>query len=86
MVSLWQDEHFRSRLPSDEPLPAEIAVDEDVMDGLPVVRGTRIPVYVILELVAAGHSIEDVVREYDWLTADQVRAAIRFGSLLAACH
>jgi uncharacterized protein (DUF433 family) len=86
MVSLWNDEHFRAQLPADEPLPPEISINDEIMDGLPVIRGTRIPVYVILELVAAGHSIDDIVREYDWLTPDQVRAAIRFAGLMSACH
>ena len=48
------------------------------MDGLPVIRGTRIAVYLILEMLEAGLTIDQIVTEYPHLTLDQVRAAVRF--------
>ncbi|MEK7757099.1 MAG: DUF433 domain-containing protein [Planctomycetota bacterium] len=48
------------------------------MDGLPVIRGTRIAVYLILEMLEAGLTIDQIVTEYPHLTADQVRAAVRY--------
>lgn len=56
----------------------QITIDPEVMDGLPVIRGTRIPVYMILEMLEAGLDIEDVCREYPQLSADQVKSAISF--------
>ncbi|MEK7731358.1 MAG: DUF433 domain-containing protein, partial [Planctomycetota bacterium] len=50
--------------------------DPQVMDGLPVIRGTRIAVYLILEMLEAGLTIDQIVTEYPHLTADQVRAAV----------
>ena len=58
--------------------------DPQVMDGLPVIRGTRIAVYLILEMLEAGLTIEQIVVEYPHLTADQVRAAVRYARDLVA--
>ena len=58
--------------------------DPQVMDGLPVIRGTRIAVYLILEMLEVGLTIEQIVVEYPHLTADQVRAAVRYARDLVA--
>jgi len=86
MSSFWDSESIRGHLPPGEDIPPDISIDPQVMDGLPVIRGTRVPVYIILELLEAGLSIADILREYPWLSEEQVRAAIRFGSLIAACR
>ena len=54
-----------------------------VLGGKPVIKGTRIPVYLILELLGAGLSIEDILKEYPELTKEDVLDAIRFASKLA---
>ena len=54
-----------------------------VLGGKPVIKGTRIPVYLILELLGAGLSIEDNLNEYPELTKEDVLDAIRFASKLA---
>jgi uncharacterized protein (DUF433 family) len=51
----------------------------DVMQGLPCVRGTRIPVRAVKSFAAAGYSIPQIIREYPDLTAEQVAAAIAYG-------
>lgn len=56
-----------------------IEVNPEICGGKPVIKGTRIPVKVILELLANGWSIEDIKEEYD-LTEEQIRDAIRFAS------
>ena len=58
--------------------------DPQVMDGLPVIRGTRIAVYLVLEMLESGMSIDQIVTEYPHLTADQVRAAVRYARDLVA--
>lgn len=60
-----------------------ISVDPKVRFGRPVVAGTRVPVTVILDELAAGTPIEEVVQEYD-VTADDVRAVIRYASQVIA--
>ncbi|MBP1911665.1 DUF433 domain-containing protein [Thermococcus stetteri] len=54
-----------------------------VLGGKPVIKGTRIPVYLILELLGEGLSIEDILKEYPELTKEDVLDAIKFASKLA---
>lgn len=63
-----------------------IEIDPQRMSGAPVIRGTRVPVYVLLEFLADGFSIEDIVseRHYPWLKPDDVRAALRFAADMSA--
>lgn len=57
-----------------------IASDPTVMMGKPVVAGTRITVQLILERLAAGESIEDLLAAYPKLTREGIQAAIAFAS------
>jgi uncharacterized protein (DUF433 family) len=50
------------------------------MTGKPTVGGTRITVELILEKLAAGETIEQILAEHPRLTADAVRAAIAFAA------
>jgi uncharacterized protein (DUF433 family) len=53
-----------------------VECNPEIMDGLPVLAGTRIPVYLILEMVEEGMTLQDILHEYPHLTIDQIRAAI----------
>ncbi len=57
-----------------------IVVNPKVMGGKPVIRGTRIPVYFILELLSSGWSIDDILREYPHLSREDVLAAIKYAA------
>ena len=57
-----------------------IVVNPKVMGGKPVIKGTRIPVYFILELIANGWTIDDILREYPHLTRDDVLAAVKYAA------
>ena len=59
-----------------------IIQDPKIMGGVPVVEGTRVPVYVILENIEAGHSYEDILRDYPSLTRDKIQRAIHFAAEL----
>lgn len=59
-----------------------IVIDPAICHGKPVIRGTRVPVTVVVGSLAAGMTFEGVQREYD-LTADDIRAALRFVGELA---
>jgi uncharacterized protein (DUF433 family) len=61
-----------------EPLLERIELDPEVMLGKPVIRGTRITVEIILEKIAAGCPIEEVLAEYPRLTRDDVLAAVAY--------
>lgn len=58
----------------------KIVSDPAILGGKPVISGTRIAVSTILDFIAAGLSIEDVLREYPGLTKKDVQAAISFAS------
>lgn len=49
-----------------------------ILAGKPVVRGTRIPVYVIIDLFSNGSSEAEIVDDYPSLHVDDVRAALAF--------
>ena len=54
-----------------------IVIDANIQHGKPVIRGTRVPVARVLEGLAGGMSIQEVVREYE-ITEEDVRAALAF--------
>lgn len=57
-----------------------ISVDPNVCFGKPCIRGTRIWVSLILDFLAAGMTINEIVEEYPQLTAQDVLAAIAYGA------
>jgi uncharacterized protein (DUF433 family) len=50
-------------------MPERITLNPDICNGRPVVRGTRITVQTVLEFLAAGDSVDDVLAEYPDLNA-----------------
>lgn len=50
------------------------------MRGKPVIKGTRIPVYVVLNLLAEGYDTAKIIREYPDLTKQDILAAIEYAS------
>ena len=61
-------------------LLARISIDPQVCGGKPCIKGTRIWVSLILDLLAGGSSEEDVRAEYPQLTHDDILAAIAYGA------
>ncbi len=57
-----------------------IASDPSVMMGKPVVKGTRITVELILEKLAAGETIEQILDAHPRLTRKGIRAALAFAA------
>jgi len=57
--------------------------DPQVMRGQAVLAGTRVPVSVILDCLAAGRTVEEIIAEYPVVTAAGVRAAAAYGAALA---
>jgi uncharacterized protein (DUF433 family) len=64
--------------PEDQDLLARITRDPGVMVGKPVVRGTRLTVEYILGLLAHGATAQEILAEYDGLTASDIRACLLF--------
>jgi uncharacterized protein (DUF433 family) len=58
-----------------------IVIDSKICHGRPVIRGTRMPVALVVGSLAGGMSFEEVQREYD-LSIDDIRAALKFAEEL----
>ena len=56
----------------------------DVMMGKPVIKGTRITVELILRKIAAGNTIEDLLKNYPHLTGPQIMAVLEYAADLIA--
>jgi uncharacterized protein (DUF433 family) len=54
-----------------------IVLDPVICHGKPVIRGSRVPVTLVVGSLAGGMTFEEVEREYD-LSADDIRAALKF--------
>ena len=65
------------------PLLERISIDPNVCFGKPCIRGTRIWVSLILDFLASGMAIEELVQEYPQLTVMDIRAAIAYGAEMA---
>lgn len=63
---------------NDETLLERITLNPKVMVGKPVIRGTRLTVEFILNLLAHGASIEEILDEYDGLTLEDIQACLLF--------
>ena len=57
-----------------------IEMNPDIMDGKPVVRGTRVPVELILRKLGAGMSAEAILVDHPRLMRDDIRAAQAFAA------
>jgi uncharacterized protein (DUF433 family) len=64
-------------------LPSRIEAKPDVMMGKPCIRGTRIPVYLILQKMAAGESSETLLGAYPQLTSQDLSACLEYAAALA---
>jgi uncharacterized protein (DUF433 family) len=60
-----------------------ITFDPAVMGGRACIRGMRMTVSLVVNLVANGMSTEDIVREYPELAAEDIRQALQYASALA---
>jgi uncharacterized protein (DUF433 family) len=59
-----------------------IEVDPERLGGKPVVRGSRIAVELVVEMVADGWSVERIRESYPGLTAEDVRACLRYAAAI----
>jgi len=66
---------------------ARITVDPEIMVGKPVIRGTRIPIELIVRMLRQGISEEEILEEYPRLHVEDIRAALQYAaSVLAREH
>ena len=61
----------------------KIVVDPKIMLGKPVFEGTRVPIYLVLELLAEGVTAQEIVKKYYVdLTEDDVKEALKYADKL----
>jgi uncharacterized protein (DUF433 family) len=60
-----------------------IVLDPEILAGKPVIRGTRIAVEFMLELLADGQSEQDILAEYPGLVHEDILACLSYASYLA---
>ena len=65
---------------NDMKLLERIAMNPQVMVGKPVIKGTRLTVEFILNLLAHGASVNEILEEYEGLTAEDVQACLMFAA------
>lgn len=58
--------------------PAEVITDPSVMDGVAIVKGTRIPAETILAYLRGGHSHREIFEDYPSLPVDGIDAVIQW--------
>lgn len=63
---------------ANDDLLDRVTVDPAVCHGQPCTRGTRVPITVILDALAAGMTVEEIIEHYPTLTADDVLAVMQF--------
>jgi uncharacterized protein (DUF433 family) len=66
-----------------QELLQRISIDPNVCFGKPCIRGTRLWVSLILDLLASGMSEAEVIDEYPQLAPEDIRAAIAYGAEMA---
>jgi len=60
-----------------------IVSDPTICSGKPCIKGTRIPVHIILDLLAAGESFDGIKKAYPNITDEDIRACLLYASVLA---
>ena len=55
-----------------------ITLDPNILVGKPIIKGTRIPVTLILNLIAHGRTVDDILEDYPNLTKPAVIAAVKY--------
>ncbi len=66
----------------EEKFFERISSDPDICHGKPCIKGTRIPVYLIISLVSEDMSVEEIINDYPSLIAEDIKATIQYAAKL----
>jgi len=64
----------------EEQLLERITLNPKVMVGKPVIRGTRLTVEYVLNLLAHGATVDEIIQEYEGLTPEDIQACLLFAA------
>jgi uncharacterized protein (DUF433 family) len=77
----WMARNAPSEHPMREPeLLARITIDPDQCGGRPCIRGMRIRVVDVLQLLAAGETPQEILAEYPYLEQDDIAASLLYAA------
>lgn len=68
---------------TEDELLERIVVNPKIMGGKPIVRGTRITVEQVLKLLAQGLSVDEILKDYPYLSKDDVAAVLFYAAKVA---
>ena len=71
---------FKYHLTLKSAMASQIVIDPHILAGKPIIKGTRISVEFILELLSSGMSIEKIVQEYPHLKKEDILAALHYAT------
>ena len=60
-----------------------ITINPDILNGQPCIRGMRMPVHQILDLIAAGKSFDSIIQDYPYLESEDIKQAVEYAAWLA---
>lgn len=66
-----------------EPLLSRITVDPSICHGKPTIRGSRLMVATILELLSSGMTYSELITDYPTLQEEDIRACLAYATRLA---
>jgi uncharacterized protein (DUF433 family) len=64
-------------------IPERIEINEKIMKGKPCIKGTRIPVYILLEKLSQGSTSDSILSDYPQLEQEDIIAALVYAAELA---
>src|SRR6266487_2268202 len=76
-VTMKSENIERGEVTMEEPM---IVSNPKIMVGKPVIKGTRITVELILDKLAAGQAVVQILEDYPYLTREGIRAALEFAA------
>lgn len=59
-----------------------IYIDSDTCNGKPIIRGKRITVQTIMEFLSAGETVDEILKQYPSLEAEDITACMRYATEL----
>lgn len=71
---------FESKASAMNPLLNRISVDPSICAGRPCIKGTRVWVSLVLDLLSDGTSFETILQEYPQLVREDIFAALAYGA------
>ena len=57
-----------------------ITIDPKVFGGKPCIRGMRFPVSKVLDLIAAGVKVEEIIKDYPYLEQEDIQQSLKFAA------